>query len=175
MKAIAKNLRLVDRNYIKRTSLISAIGQIVSKIFSFLKILVLYLLKSNIDRKEQFSNQHKVAFTWRDTFWSLFLCSKFRWRKQSWVHLNANEDIYKQGVKELNSELDWITIINSIRRLNFFVESIIDTKEKHIFNEIHTKPIKWAQPLFEHSQVQSKPNKRDESSFNGLMNMNKKI
>ena len=150
------------------------IDQKIGKNFSFLKISILWFLKSKIGKNVQFSNQHKVTFTWKDTLWSLFLCSKFRWRKQSWVHFNTNDDIYKQGIKELNSELDWITIINSIRRLNFFLDSIIESKEKHILNKIHTKPIKWVQPLFKHSQVQPKSNKIDENSFNGLMNMSKK-
>ena len=69
----------------------------------------------------------KIKFSFEDTIYSyLWLkylkCSKKRWNQRIKLH-----EIYKEGVNAFNSELDWITIINSIRRLDSIFKSLQDS------------------------------------------------
>ena len=62
-----------------------------------------------------------ISFTIKDTLWTCFGLHRCRWAKGRWAKRHQNYSIYKAGIREFNSELDWISIIKSIRRLNLLL------------------------------------------------------
>ena len=118
---------------------------------------------TNIDHSELHPDSKKLSFSYKDILWSLFWLNKWKWKKQSCVNRVTNSQIYNDGLNELNSELDWVAIINSIRKLNALVESMIDDNSIHKFIQISTKSIKCSTPAWENAKVQSKIRLKDNS------------
>ena len=118
---------------------------------------------TNIDHSELQPDSKQLTFSYKDIFWSLFWLNKWKWKKQSCANRVANNQIYNDGLNELNSELDWVAIINSVRKLNALVESMIDDNSIHKFSQTSTKPIKCSTPVWESAKVQSKIRLKDNS------------
>ena len=118
---------------------------------------------TSIDHSELQPDSKQLAFSYKDILWSLFWLNKWKWKKQSCVDRVTNNQIYNDGLNELNSELDWVAIINSVRKLNALVESMIDDNSIHKFSQISTKPIKCSISVWESAKVQSKIRLKDNS------------
>ena len=117
----------------------------------------------NIENSELQPDNKQLVFSYKDILWSLFWLNKWKWKKQSCTDRVTNNQIYNDGLNELNSELDWVAIINSVRKLNALVESMIDENSIHKFSQTTTKPIKCSNPVWGSAKIQSKISLKDNS------------
>ena len=83
-----------------------------------------FIVNSDFDQHGSKSINPKISLCWKDTFWSFFKLYNWKCTNRKWNNRNKNIQIYKEGIKEFNSELDWVYIINSIRKLNAFIEEV---------------------------------------------------
>ena len=83
-----------------------------------------------------------ISFTIKDTLWACFGLHRCKWAKGRWATRHQNYSIYKAGIREFNSELDWISIIKSIRRLNLLLSSTTWLSENEPVEKMQTQIIK---------------------------------
>ena len=100
----------------------------------------------NIDIEDSCKHHLKLSLNWKDTFWSFFKIYNWKWTNRKFSHRNRNIQIYKEGVKEFSSELDWVSIINSIRKLNKLIEPPSESSNQPI-SRIFTKSLQIDCPI----------------------------
>ena len=83
-----------------------------------------------------------ISFTLKDTLWACFGLHRCRWAKGRWTTRHQNYSIYKEGIREFNSELDWVSIIKSIRRLNLLLSSTAWLSENEAVEKVQVQIIK---------------------------------
>ena len=119
--------------------------------------------------------KEKISFTWKDTFWSMLALFKWKWQKTIYSKRFKNYHVYQEGIKSFNSELDCVSIINSIRRFDAFIESTTNIKRKVSINQPITKPIKLEILESNKSKIHSKIklNLKSFSYFSSASKLNK--
>ena len=83
-----------------------------------------------------------ISFTLKDTLWACFGLHRCRWAKGRWTTRHQNYSIYKEGIREFNSELDWVSIIKSIRRINLLLDSAQCISNSESSTKLTVYPIK---------------------------------
>ena len=119
------------------------------------------MLTKYIDIRSTNQNSSKISLWWKDTIWSLFKIYKLKWTNMKYSNRNRNIQIYKEGVKEFNSELDWVAIINSIRKLNTFIEAAWSSSFNLSFADFKTKSIQIKDPIPETDKIKVHSKSKD--------------
>ena len=89
-------------------------------------------MNANEIESEKLKQRRMVNFNCKDTLWVLFWWNKWRFKRHKRLEMNIRNKLYNQGVEKLSNELDWVSIINSIRELNVLVQLIIDENQREL-------------------------------------------
>ena len=87
-------------------------------------------------------NSNKLIFSIKDVIWRLLCMSKWKCTDRLSVKRRRNYRFYNQAVKEFKEETDLITLVNSIRKLNAFIELYSDFNSDKFHDQCLLKAIK---------------------------------
>ena len=77
---------------------------------------------------ENIINQRKFNYSFKDIIWEVFWF--YKWK--SWEKSKLRRKIFKTGIKQFHSEMDYIYIIKSIRELKALVKLILNQDQHEI-------------------------------------------
>ena len=69
-------------------------------------------------------------FSWKTILQSIFWIHKFKWRKNAISNAINQNKLFQIGWDKFNSEIDLISILNSIRRANVLVDVLLSEKQQ---------------------------------------------
>ena len=82
-----------------------------------------------------------IYFSWKTVLYSVFCCSKWRWKnKKSKIY--QDYQYFEKGHEQLQHELDIYQIVNSIRDSNILVSILFDQNQKILCNYQHNNLIR---------------------------------
>ena len=99
---------------------------------------------------------NKLIFSTKDVIWRLLCLSKWKCINRLSVKRRRNYRIYNQAVKEFKDETDLVTLVNSIRKLNAFIDLYSNFNSNNLQDQCILKTIK-----VQLSPTNSKRNKAD--------------
>ena len=77
---------------------------------------------------ENVINRRKFNYSFKDIIWEIFWLHKWK----SFGKIKLRRKIFKTGIKQFHSEMDYVYIIKSIRELKALVESILSQDQQEI-------------------------------------------
>ena len=77
---------------------------------------------------ENVINRRKFNYSFKDIIWEIFWL--YKWK--SLGKINLRRKIFKTGIKQFHSEMDYVYIIKSIRELKALVKSILNQDQQGI-------------------------------------------